>query len=267
MCNEFVLILICSNLCECLRRCHQYRFSTVIGSVMPDLIELPVRVTEDALSALLRLGFFLSEEYIKETAFANALDNMGKWELKFLDKFYKQLRGGDGGESVATSKVWKFPGVTVIFPWMVRPHYDRLNPTKKDYTFQVNTWVGVHDLGDKVKKVAREKLGEGVARVHVSFLFYQRQCLEREEVLRKSIRMYRDGRGEDRLARNVLCDLFENVDSMLNYKGRFFGKMGYSMSAGACVDDDEKLSKYYTGKCMATPECVDRLVSVCYCCM
>ena len=84
--------------------------------------------------------------------------------------------------------------------------------------------------------------------MHVSFLSYQRQCLEREEVLRKSIQMYRDGRGEDCLVRNVLCNLFENVDSMLNYKGRFFGKMGYLMSAGACVGDDKKLSKYYTGK-------------------
>ena len=236
-------------------RCHNYKFCSLIGGIVPDLIEIPFHVHGKALESLVDLGYSISENYVSVTNFRHVFDNIPKIHQEHCTKFLKQLTSSDRHQLD-----WKFPAISIIIPQLIRPHCDSLNPDDNDTTFQVNTWVSTKDLSEIQQKTVKDKLGE-TARIYITFLFYQRQCVERYCNLRKRIDDYHALNGKDIAARAAVVHVMGAVESAMNYKGRFFSKSGFATESLRCSHDHPKLNKYFDGKLAATPECIDRLVS------
>ena len=247
------------------QRCHDYKHITITGRAALDLISTSGNkfcLSDDALKSIGKLLMFVIDHILPTTTYPDIFKVQNKYEKEYITLFGQQLHITKG---MGLNR-FCIPAVSLLVNKQLNPHYDSLNPTKKndDFTFSMNLQVPLIFLPPNMLPVVKKEFPTGVP---LCIVLYKRNALCNFSKRMKEVDNYMDKKivVETKLVsqypgRRKLVELLRSVNSDNDYVGNFFSK--HTREGLAKKFDYDKHKIVFKGKILLCPEAVDKMVCV-----
>ena len=145
------------------------------GIIKPSLIQTTTKtrnLTPDVLRDIANLVLHIQFEVFPSTKHFSECFPCREGPLADLLKEFDVQLGLTSNEDIIND-FW-IPGLAIIIPSLLRPHYDRLDPSTfvYDVTCQINVLIPMTNVNPIYHDQLKKEFGEDVKEIPMSFLFY-----------------------------------------------------------------------------------------------